>query len=103
MTKRLSSWPCTAHSMTDVEDAPDHVGFTVTDESDARLIQDFDEAFECGPGRANSRAEAIRRAMFVMSRVAPIYEEADLEFVSAQDESMFVRQALYDRVRRESE
>lgn len=89
--------------MTDPEDVPDTVGISCTRPTDKEIVAEFDAAFDCGPDGSNSRSEAIKRVMLVMTQVRPAFEEADLEFVSAMDEAGFLRQAVYDRIRQESE
>ncbi|MFP4628927.1 MAG: hypothetical protein ACOCSD_07000 [Halolamina sp.] len=89
--------------MTDADDVPDTIGISATTPADKEIVAAFDAAFDCGPDGSNSRSEAIKRAMLVMTHVRPAIEDADLEFVSARDEAGFMRQAIYDRIRQESE
>lgn len=89
--------------MPNADDIPNNIGISTTRESDKEIVAEFDEVFDCGPQGSNSRSESIKRVMHVMSQVAPAYDDADLEFVSARDEAGFLRQAVYDRIRRESD
>ena len=67
---------------------------------DDDLLDDFDDAF--GTGQAQySRSDEIRQAMRLRLAVADVLNQHGLTFETEQEQRMWVRQALLDRIRRE--
>ena len=71
--------------------------------ADDDVLDEFDDALECGPRYAGSRSAATKEAMRLASTVEETLDNLDYGFDSPQSKRHFVTQAILDHARREAE
>ena len=71
--------------------------------ADDDVLNEFDDALECGPRYAGSRSAEVKDALRLASTVEETLDDLDYEFDSPRSKRHFVTQAILNQARREAE
>ena len=67
------------------------------------VLDEFDNALDCGPEHAGSRSAAVKDALALATAVETTLDDLDYEFDSPVSKRHFITQAVLNQAQRESE
>lgn len=67
------------------------------------VLDEFDDALDCGPEHAGSRSAAVKDALALATAVEETLDDLDYEFDSSVSKRHFITQAVLNQAQREAE